>query len=140
MLHVDNNADISGAYFGLIYFFYQKGIYFSLSFHKYQGLLSLMFTSHISSFPQSITDRIEMLHWHKFHMFSSGSGMLQSNKCTGMLQSNMWGIDVLSGPWDSPYGHMDSLKGTIVTSLSSSHHNCYNKSRSFHVVIGRYVR
>ena len=117
-------------------------MYFSLSFHKYQGLLSCMFRSHISSFPQSITDRNEMLHWQKFHMFSFGSGMLQSNKCTGMLQSNkctgmlqsnkctgmlqsnMWGIDVLSGPWDSPYGHIDSLKGTTVTSLSSSHHNC----------------
>ena len=49
-------------------------MYFSLSFHKYQGLLSCICTSHIPSFPQSIINRIEMLHWYKFHMFSFGSG------------------------------------------------------------------
>ena len=57
-------------------------------------------------------------------MFSFGTGMLQSNKCTGTVQSNMWEIDVLNSPWNSPYGHIDSLKGTIVTSMSSSNHNC----------------
>ena len=49
-------------------------MHFSLRFHKYQDLLSRMCTSHIYGFPQSITDRIEMLHWHKINMFSFGSG------------------------------------------------------------------
>ena len=33
-----------------------------------------MCTSHIPGFPQSITDRTEMLHWHKINMFLFGSG------------------------------------------------------------------
>ena len=55
-------------------------MHFALSFHKYRGLLSRMCTSQISSFPQSITDRTEMLHWHKINC----SHLEVVRKTTGM--------------------------------------------------------
>ena len=73
-------------------------MHFSFSFHKYQGLLSRMRTSQISGFPQSLTDRIEMLHWHKINMFLFGSG----NKDYRYVTEQHVGINVLNGAWDSP--------------------------------------
>ena len=44
----------------------------------------------------------------------------------GKSGSNMWRINVLSGLWDSPLGHIESLQGSAVTPLSSFTINQYD--------------